>query len=113
MLGIPLLENVYWFRGFFVCGFLVSWILGLLVFRFLVSKIIGFLVPWFQRFLAFLFQCFKDLHKIHFMFDRYLSHIQDFRDFIKRVSQFVGARLFKQCQNMDVLNVGICKNNTS
>ena len=52
MLGIPLLEKVYWFLGFVVSWFLVLWFLGFKdsCFVFLVSKFLGFKVSWFLGF---------------------------------------------------------------
>ena len=86
--GIPLLEKASWFRGFLVFGFLVSWFQSVLVsWSLFVSKILGFVV---SKILGFLVSDFKDLPNFHFMFPgRYWSHIQDFRDLIKRIVGFV------------------------
>ena len=81
--------------GFSICGCLVFnllfigfLVLGLLVDGVLVSWFQSFLDDWFQSFLESQFQRFNELilPNNHFMFfDRYLAHIQDFQNCIRRI----------------------------
>ena len=123
-------KKVSWLLGYLVCwlqGFMVSWFLGFLVFNFLVSWFLGFLVSWclvswflglwvswflfflvswflgswFRRFWVSWFQCFRDLPNSNCMlFNKYWSHIQDFRDLIKRIFIIVRRPSFPKLTNM-------------
>ena len=88
--------NCSWFLSF-----LVSWFDG-----FGVSRFLGFKISTFQRFNDSI------LPSCHFMlFDRYWSHIQDFKILFNGPSGFYGARLFQNWQNCVIPTLRDLQNN--
>ena len=82
--GVSMLM-VLWFYGLMVFwlwyyAIMVLWYSGILV-----LWLYGVVVSWFQK-----------LPNCHFVFfDRYGSHIQDFKILLRGFASFVGARLFQ------------------
>ena len=104
VLGIPLLENrkgflVSWFLVSLFQGLLVSWFLSFLVYYFLAVLVSWFLGFWFIGFVVSKFQRFVKL-SLH-VFDKYWSHIQEFQEFIRRISITFRCRLFEHCHFED------------
>ena len=97
VLGIPLLETVYWFQSFYFWIVLVSWFQRFWVSRFqnmsaslfqslLVSKLFGLL---FQRFLVFSFLGCKTCFKVSWFLGFKISKFQRFNDPILPNSHFM------------------------
>ena len=102
---------ILWFHDFCFYGFMVSWLYGLLAlwcYGFMVSWFYGFMVwwfcgcvvLWFYGFMVLWFRGFKNFPNYDFMFfDRYWSHIQDFRDSIRRIVGFCRRPSFRKLSN--------------
>ena len=97
------IQKVSWLLGFWFLGFKDSWFLGCRVSWFLgfkdskiLQRYLKIFGPYYQFSISY--------------FDRYWSHIQDFQDFIKRIVQIFGARLFEHGQTFGVPNFKIYRN---
>ena len=94
MPGIPLLEKVDWFRGF--------WFLG-----FLVAAFLGFKDSWFLGFKDYQFLGFKASKIYEMPIPCFLEDIDPiskiFKILLDAWSACAGARLCGNCQNVGIL----------